>query len=196
MKLPILLVISLSSTLLIGCKKEVSTSAHTDSQVASTETSTPIGMSDNSPTAQVMANTLKGAVALQLFSMNEGKLTNEQKKCLNSTDGTATYLPFAKEELRKTLDADAIKAADEFYTSELGQKVTRYLDQQIQIAQGLPIEGKPIELTAEDQAKIAQFGQSATGQRMNEINTTENAATMVKKLEEFANTEKARCNIS
>ena len=64
------------------------------------------------------------------------------------------------------------------------------------IAQGLPIEGTPIELTAEDQAKMKEFGESLAGKRINESNANGNPEEIAKKIEEFATTEKTRCNIT
>lgn len=154
------------------------------------QTSAPAG---GSPTVAMYVDTMKVTTFMQLMATNQ--LTDEQKTCLMSNDANATYLDTAKTELGKTLGEDGLKASDEFYASELGQKVAKFARQELHKAIGQPVEGEPVTLTDEDKTKMMEFSQSDIGKKIDANTKNIDPQAMMKQLEGFAASEKTRCKI-
>ncbi|MGK8251895.1 hypothetical protein [Moraxella lacunata] len=144
-----------------------------------------------------MMNKILQMSTLMHLAQTNPDITEEQGACLMSKDGEATYHETSKQMLVDAVGVEGIQEADKFYESEVGQKVLKYTEQQEKLARGESIDGEPIIMTEEDQAKMVEMSQSEANQKletaMQESITPEKMKTLI---EDFATKEKARCNIS
>lgn len=170
---------------------QVATSAN--QAVQTPAPTTPPPSTDTSPTLLMYIETMKATTGMQLGASYP--LSPEQTACLYSNDANATYLATAKEQLSKALGKDGLKASDEFYASELGQKLIKFTQQQLQQATGRPIEGEPITLTAEDEVKIVEFSQSDIGKKIEANTKNIDPQAMMKQMQAHLESEKTRCKI-
>lgn len=119
---------------------------------------------DNSPTVKVFADIFKETTTAMASAIAD-KATQEQLDCLANPDETI-FIEAGKTEVRKMLDDEMIKESDKFYGTEAGQKMLKFIKQQIQIEmQDKPIEGELVTITEEDKAKIAEFNESEVGKK-------------------------------
>lgn len=204
--MPLLLSAAVSLACLTACTKTEKPQAEekpATTQTAPSEASAPAttpdqpaqasAPTDGSPTVAMYVDTMKVTTFMQLMATSQ--LTDEQKTCLMGSDANATYLDTAKTELGKTLGEDGLKASDEFYSSELGQKVAKFARQELNKAIGQPIEGEPVTLTDEDKAKMMEFSQSDIGKKIDANTKNIDPQAMMKQLEGFVASEKTRCKI-
>lgn len=174
-----------------SAKSETKTDAPAPTDTGAKDTGVDL---DTSPTVLMMADTLKvGAWGVIHATANIS--TQEHLDCLFDYD-KALFLEAGKAETQKMLSADLIKASDEFYATEVGQKMLKFMEQTQLEAQGKPIEGEKVVISEEDKAKMAEFGQSEAGKKIAEATAKGTDPQAVQKLvEELANKEKARCKL-
>lgn len=178
-------------------KAQTTTETKTDTPAPTADTGakdTGVNL-DTSPTVLMMADTLKiGAWGVIHTTANIS--TQEHLDCLFDYD-KALFLEAGKAETQKMLSADLIKASDEFYATEVGQKMLKFMEQTQLESQGKPIEGEKVVISEEDKAKMAEFGQSEVGKKIAEATAKGTDPQAVQKLvEELANKEKARCKLA
>lgn len=177
-----------------GCKKDEpaeTPKAETKTEVPAEQASKATDL-DSSPTVKMMGDMWKiGTVAI-LGGMHPN-MSETQVSCLMDSP---RYNEIGKEEALKLIGEDGIKASDEFYRTEVGQKALKFMEQQQLIIQGKKVEGELVEITQEDQAKMVEFSQTETGKKLEAMSAGADVEEMSKKMVEIANEEKARCNIS
>lgn len=178
---------------LTACKKdEPAETPKAETKTEAPAEQTPANNLDNSPTVKMMGDMWKiGTVAIlggMHPSMNDGQIA-----CLMDSP---RYTEIGKEEALKLIGEDGIKASDEFYTTEVGQKALKFMEQQQLIMQGKKVEGEIVEITQEDQAKMVEFSQTEAGKKLEAMSAGANVEEMSKRMIEIATEEKARCNIS
>lgn len=178
---------------LTACKKdEPAETPKAETKTEAPAEQTPASNLDNSPTVKMMGDMWKiGTVAI-LGGMHPN-MSEAQVSCLMDSP---RYNEIGKEEALKLIGEDGIKASDEFYTTEVGQKALKFMEQQQLIIQGKKVEGELVEITQEDQAKMVEFSQTETGKKLEAMSAGADVEEMSKKMVEIANEEKARCNIS
>lgn len=163
---------------------------------AKTETQTPTLNLDGSPTLEVMTHALKvGAWGIIQGTTPNLSLSDEQIACLVDYDKTS-FGESAKTQAQKILDAELLKASDEFYNTETGQKLLA-LTKQVKLDKkgDLVADEQAVELTADDQAKVAEFSESVMGKKLNDA-TASDIEAMQTLMVELANKEKTRCQIA
>lgn len=178
---------------LTACKKdEPAETPKAETKTEAPAEQTPASNLDNSPTVKMMGDMWKiGTVAI-LGGMHPN-MSETQVSCLMDSP---RYNEIGKEEALKLIGEDGIKASDEFYRTEVGQKALKFMEQQQLIIQGKKVEGELVEITQEDQAKMVEFSQTETGKKLEAMSAGADVEEMSKKMVEIANEEKARCNIS
>lgn len=151
---------------------------------------------DNSPTVKVFADIFKETTTAMASAIAD-KATQEQLDCLANPDETI-FIEAGKTEVRKMLDDEMIKESDKFYGTEAGQKMLKFIKQQIQIEmQDKPIEGELVTITEEDKAKIAEFNESEAGKKWAQA-TSENMMSskeLLQLITELTYKELDRCHI-
>lgn len=145
-----------------------------------------------SPTVQLMTIVFQeGTMSSLLADAND-----EQKKCLQASDGEI-YREAAKNATLQTLGEENIKLSDAFYETEVGQKMFKYMKQEIT---GIPANGtQKIEITAEDQAQMQAFAQSEIGQKAIAAQASQqkaDSAAMTEIFMQLAQKEQARCQMN
>lgn len=173
-----------------GCKKDEP--AEAPKTEASAKQAPETANLDNSPTVKMMGDMWKiGTVAI-LGGMHPN-MSEAQVSCLMDS---SRYNEIGKEEALKLVGEDGIKASDEFYRTEVGQKALKFIEQQQLLIQGKKVEGELVEITQEDQAKMAEFSQTEAGKKLEAMSAGANVEEISKKMIEIANEERVRCNIS
>lgn len=195
-----LLVIALSAFTLTACNKNQdnqsteSPPAPTESTTAQAQSTATSASTSVSPTVQIWVESMKLGTFMMLKAENPN-LTAEQLACLRSDDANATYYAKGEGELKRILGDDLLKAADEFYASEFGKKITAFTHQQLLIAAGETVDN-PITLTPEEQADmLKQMQESEFAQKMQADAQTVSEEEATAMIAEFSAKEKARCNL-
>lgn len=157
----------------------------------------PANYLDTSPTVLMMADMLKvGAWAYIHATGAANNMTEEQMECLFNYD-KALFLEAGKAETTKMLSEELIRKSDEFYHTEVGKKMLKFMEQTQLQAQGKPINGEAVVITEEDKAKMAEFGQSEAGQKIAQATGAGVDPQAVQALvKELGDKEKARCKLS
>ncbi|WP_227430343.1 hypothetical protein [Psychrobacter sp. I-STPA6b] len=184
----------LSMTLLTGCNKATDTDKAEDTaSQPTTETTTTqdSAINNNSPTVNIMADSFVAITKAQLNA--DDKYSAEDKECLNQMNDTVATAE-ADKFLRNELTPEQLATLDDFYGSELGQKITKFSDQQYKMMAGETVEN-PITLTQEEQQKMVEFVQSPEGQTIQNIGDSVDPQQYEDMLKKIINNELTRCNL-
>lgn len=144
----------------------------------------------------IMTTITLDTVEQMLFAplLTNGELTPEQVTCLEARDsdlGKAEVDAFYKS---KFTDAE-LEALNEFYASEVGQKLLDFGKQQLLVMNGQEVASPMAEPTPEEMAEIQTFMQSPLGVKYVEINNAEGAGSAMEVINVPLNAEFKRCNI-
>lgn len=150
-------------------------------------------VSNDSPTVAIWTGGMKLGTTLLLLEENP-ELSDAQKECLMGAEANKVYFDKSKAEMLMVLGEDGILVADEFYRSEVGQKVQAFSNEQIAIASGEKI-ANPIKLTEEEQQKMQAFMQSDIMKKMQENIAKITPEKMEADLAQTAKEEMVRCKI-
>lgn len=190
------LAMALSATVLTACNKTQTPKDDPQTAQSATpaqETQATSANASTSPTLLMYIETMKATTGMQLGASHA--LSPEQMACIYGDGANATYLDTAKSQLLKALGEDGLKASDEFYASELGQKLIKFTQQQLQQATGRAIEGEAIVLTPEDEVKIVEFGQSEIGKKIEANTKNIDPQALMQQMQAHLESEKERCKI-
>ncbi len=193
-----LLAIAISGLLLTACDKKTEAPADTKTESTTTvaePTPTPEASSTQSPTVKLTVLGVKMGTFGVLMAEHPA-LTEEQKKCLLSDEADATYEPTTTE-LIALMGADNLKEADKFYATEVGQKMLKYMEQQMAMVASLPLDGEPVTITDEDKAAMEEYAKNNPLAKEMEakIAASLTPQKMLEQMQGYAAKEKVRCNI-
>ena len=180
---------------LTACNK--SQKEHTATPVSNDE---PALKLDNSPTAQLMAQTLKlgvwGVIKSSSQDPQNFKLSDTELACLLDYD-KALFVEAGNAETQRMLDEELLSASDEFYRTEAGQALLQFVTQLKINHQGNPMPEDDTMVAEEYVVKSNEFNESEIGQKLKAVAQSEqDVASTQKLLMELANKEKARCQIA
>lgn len=147
---------------------EVATAQNDQAQPAESEASVQATSETAKFMSMVMVNSLKSIVH------NNPDATAEQKQCINDVNEQNVYIQ-VDALLKKQLTDEQLKALDDFYASEVGQKLQAITNQQFRLMEGEKIEN-PIELTPEENKKLAEFMNSEAGKQIQQLNNGQQVA--------------------
>ncbi len=191
---------SLAAALLVaGCNDTATTEATDSNEVAvvdAKDSDANVNTALTSSDELVMTTITLDTVDQMLFVplLTNGELTQEQVSCLEARDkdlGKAEVDAFYKS---KFTDAE-LESLNEFYASEVGQKLLAFGSEQLLIMNGEEVANPMADPTPEEMAEIQTFMQSPLGAKYMEINNAEGEGSAMEVINEPLNAEFKRCNI-
>ncbi|WP_201584632.1 DUF2059 domain-containing protein [Psychrobacter jeotgali] len=126
--------------------------------------------------------------------INSSSLSDEQKSCLEARDknlGRAELQSFYREQFSE----DEIQELEDFYTSDAGEKMLDYSNQQILIMSGEKVSRAVSAPTKEQQAQIQAFMKSPVAIKYIQLTSAEGEGSTMGALIAPMNAEFERCNI-
>ena len=184
-----------------GCNDNTSTNASTEaadsSEVAVVDTNDAnVNTVSAAQDELVMTTITLDTVDQMLFAplLTNGELTQEQVTCLEARDqdlGKAEVDAFYKSKFTD----DELASLNEFYASEVGQKLLAFGNEQLLIMNGQQVATPMPDPTEEEMAQIQTFMQSPLGAKYTEVNNAEGEGSAMEVINQPLNAEFKRCNI-
>ncbi len=184
-----------------GCNDNTSTNASTEaadsSEVAVVDTNDAnVNTVSADQDELVMTTITLDTVDQMLFAplLTNGELTQEQVTCLEARDqdlGKAEVDAFYKSKFTD----DELASLNEFYASEVGQKLLAFGNEQLLIMNGQQVATPMPDPTEEEMAQIQTFMQSPLGAKYTEVNNAEGEGSAMEVINQPLNAEFKRCNI-
>ncbi|WP_352257698.1 DUF2059 domain-containing protein [Psychrobacter sp. TB55-MNA-CIBAN-0194] len=180
-----------------GCDKTPETADDTTSDASTAEVvATDKAAAPATQDDIVMTTITLDTVNKLLFApiINSGTLSAEQVSCLESRDedlGKAEVDSFYKSQFT---DAE-LQELDDFYTSEVGEKLIAFGNEQLLVMNGEEIATPMAEPTPEEMTEIQTFMESPLGVKYMKINNAEGEGSAMEVLNVPIEAEFKRCNV-
>lgn len=173
----------------------VAASAASSTVTTTTTTTTTTSASTTSATSTNLSPTMaywvagnRGGIG-QMLGQKFPNMTAEQKACLKSSDGDATYTKELQPILDKTFTPEELAQADAYFGSAEGKKLVAMMQAQL--------EGTtPPQMTAEEQKAIMEAMKKPFMIKMQQQTASQDPKAMMAMMMKIADSEQARCKIS
>lgn len=166
--------------------------ASISSSIASNSSTNRLALSDvklDEPLTQLVATTLNNGFLLAIYQHSNLSLT--QKHCLADFD-TQQTVNLAQGLLAHNLTDSELKEANEFYRLPVGQKIVQFNQNYFTKLKNGNTQAGTLDVTDDEKLQISAFIQTATGQKVQQLATTQLANTFAP----IQNAQLQRCQIS